>query len=151
MPFTAKTTRQKFCSNRCRQKAFYLRYKSIVGIRYAQRIRKVKLKPRYKIGSRTKLVGGILKYKTKYVACICVGNDVRQKNFSIKKLGDTGSRLAASLQRMSWLIELGVWKPEDGDPFAILHLHEGNRDYENCKVEMVNPNTGKWGGYSHLR
>jgi hypothetical protein len=66
------------------------------------------------------------------------GSRQRQKNFSIDKLGETGARLAAALQRMCWLIEYGAWRPADGDPFAILgytQLLRGNGDYEHAQID----------------
>lgn len=129
--------RQKFCSNKCRQKHFYHSFKASNGFRYKKQ---VKTKPRYKLGSRTRLAGGVIKYNGRYIAHISVGNDVRSKSYSILKLGDRGAKLAASLQRMAWVIELGVWNPRDGDPFEILSYAEsfnGNHEYKSAMVDNV--------------
>lgn len=127
------SSRKKYCCDACRQKAFYHKFKSRTGTTY-----KLREKPRYKIGSRTKLVGGITETADEYIATISVGNDARQKSYSKSKLGKTGAKLAATFQRTAWIIELGVWSPEDGDPFAIMSYVEslkGNHEYEHAVID----------------
>jgi len=130
--------RQKFCSGRCRQRSFYYRFKDANGMRYKQRPKQ--WPPRYKLGSRTRLVGGVVKRHGRYIAHISVGNNAKQKAYSIKRLGEKAAKLAASLQRMAWVIEFGVWNPWDGDPFEILSYSESfkrNHEYENAVVDDV--------------
>ena len=42
--------------------------------------------------------------------------------FSVDRLGENGAKLAATLIRMAWLIDLEMWRPDDGDPLATLPL-----------------------------
>lgn len=73
-----------------------------------------------------------------YVAAIQVKNKVRARRWSVAKYGEDGARLAASLQRMLWILEEKCWKPADGDPLALLSYtqsFEGNRDYEDCVLD----------------
>lgn len=91
-----------------------------------------------------KLQGGI--YQTRmpggryWVAHLKVGADKRQRAFPIAKLGEARARLMATLQRMMWLLETGAWKPDDGDPLALLRYTDtfkGNRDYADSEVVDV--------------
>lgn len=69
---------------------------------------------------------------------ITVGTVHKRKYYSIKKLGEKGARLAAALQRTAWLIELRVWNPKDGDPFAILtytDMFKGNDEYSDAVLD----------------
>ena len=37
-----------------------------------------------------------------------------------------------------WLVEYGIWTPQDGDPLAILKYSDafdGNEEYENSKLD----------------
>lgn len=73
-----------------------------------------------------------------YHAHIKYQGEKRAKTFSVSKLSETGARLAASLQRLCWLIELGAWHPDSGDPLALLSytdVFSGNQDYANAKVD----------------
>jgi hypothetical protein len=41
---------------------------------------------------------------------------------------------------MMWIVEMGVWNPNDGDPLAILGYADsfkGNKDYENSVIDDV--------------
>jgi hypothetical protein len=125
----------KFCSNKCRQKNFYYKFKSEKGIRYKNREKPIKRRA----SSLTRK--GISKSKNKYIATIFNNGKIYQKAYSIKRLGEKGARLAASLQRMAWVVDFGVWNPNDGDPFAILSYSDafkGNAEYENCVVDGEN-------------
>lgn len=130
------TGRQRVCSGKCRQKLFYHNFKRRTGIRYKKRVTS-----RYKASARNKLTsGGVCETGGCFVAHISVLGKGKSKSFSITKLGSAGAKLAASLQRMVWLIETGVWNPKDGDPFQILSYSEsfkGNNEYENSVVDDV--------------
>ena len=90
-----------------------------------------------------KINGGI--YRTFYphgrnwywIAHIKVNGLKQSKAFSISRLGETGARLAAALQRMCWLIDTGAWRPDGDNPLAILSYTDmlrGNRDYAESEV-----------------
>ncbi len=53
-----------------------------------------------------------------WVASIMAAGVVRVAQFSIGKNGEDGAKRLATLCRLQWLIELGVWRPENGDLFA---------------------------------
>ena len=55
---------------------------------------------------------------TSWVASIMAEGVVRSAQFSVRKNGEDGAKRLATLCRLQWLIELGVWRPENGDPFA---------------------------------
>ena len=136
--------RRLFCSPGCRRNAFYKAFKekNPMGYKTFSRIKK-ELKGRYKRGSRTALVGGVRRSFHKedgwcWIASICVSGDARQKRFRIEKMGEAGAKTAAAFLRMSWMIEMNVWNPRDGDPFAILNskdVYSGNSEYEDCVVD----------------
>ena len=88
-----------------------------------------------------KITGGVSRNRMNgwwyYIAHIKIGKDKRRKTFSIHKLGEKGAKLAASFQRLAWLIELGAWNPNDGDPLAVIDYSDffkGNDEYEHSKV-----------------
>jgi hypothetical protein len=62
------------------------------------------------------------------------------RRWSIGKHGEAGAKLAASLQKLLWVVENGLWNPADGDPLAIMSYAEsfnGNRDYDDCEISDV--------------
>ena len=133
----AKSSCRKFCSNKCRQKHFYHNFKAANGMAY-KTFKTLQPKPRYKIGSRTRLAGGVSSDGVRYLTHITVGTVHKRKTYSIEKLGEKGARMAAALQRMAWVIELGVWNPKDGDPFQILSytdMFKGNEEYKDAVLD----------------
>ena len=135
--FAKNTARQKFCSDKCRQKGFYHDFKKTNGVVY-KKFKALQPKARYKVGSRTKLAGGVSSDGDTYLTHITVGKVHKRKTYSIEKLGEKGARMAAALQRMAWVIELGVWNPKDGDPFQILSytdMFKGNEEYEDAVLD----------------
>lgn len=147
--FSPKTN-QKFCSNKCRQKSFWNTFKARTGKAYKSVPRTPRPKPskrcvsRHRPGARTRLDTTVLAIKIRGVpyirVTICVGQIRREKNIQIAKIGMAGAKMAAALLRLSWLIELGVWNPRDGDPFEILSYAnslKGNHEYENSAVDGV--------------
>lgn len=70
-------------------------------------------------------------------AAIMINGEQLKRRWSVAKHGKAGAKMLASLQRMMWMIENGVWKPEDGDPFAAMTYEEtfGNRDYSDSVLE----------------
>lgn len=75
-----------------------------------------------------------------YVAAIMVKGKQKARRWSINKHGEAGAKLAASLQKLLWVVEHGIWNPEDGDPLAILGYADsfsGNRDYDDCEIDDV--------------
>lgn len=79
-----------------------------------------------------------------YVATCMVNGKSRARKWSASKYGEAGAKMLAALHKLAWLIELGVWKPEDGDPLALLgytDTFEGNRDYADCQLE---PELSPW-------
>jgi hypothetical protein len=135
--FAKTTARQKYCSDKCRQKNFYHGFKAANGVRY-KKFKALQPDPRYKIGSRTKLAGGVSSDGDTYLTHITVGKVHKRKTYSIEKLGEKGARMAAALQRMAWVIELGVWNPKDGDPFQILSytdMFKGNEEYDDAVLD----------------
>jgi hypothetical protein len=135
--FAKTTARQKYCSDKCRQKNFYHGFKATNGVRY-KKFKALQPKPRYKIGSRTRLAAGVSSDGHTYLTNITVGTVHKRKTYSIEKLGEKGARMAAALQRMAWVIELGVWNPKDGDPFQILSytdMFKGNEEYEDAVLD----------------
>jgi hypothetical protein len=137
---------RKFCSNKCRQRHFYKAfkkanggktYKSVPRIVYSTRAR-LASKPRYKPGSRTKMLGGVYERESSFQVRLSVNSLALQKDYSIARLGRTAAKLAASLQRMAWIIEHGIWKPEDGDPFEFLSFTDtfkGNQEYDDAVID----------------
>ena len=109
--------------------------------------RKTTVKERISRDCGVKMVKGVTRQTNKdgygresdwYVASIQVQGKPRSRRWSVDKYGEDGARLAASLQRMLWIIEEGCWKPEDGDPLALLsdtQSFEGNRDYQDCVID----------------
>lgn len=55
-----------------------------------------------------------------WVATIRAEGRMRSAQFSVRKNGEDGAKRLATLRRLEWMIELGIWRPEDGDPFAQL-------------------------------
>jgi hypothetical protein len=132
-----KSPRRKFCSDKCRQKHFYHVFKKTNGVVY-KKFMALQPKARYKAGSRTKLAGGVSSNGVRYLTHITVGTVHKRKTYSIEKLGEKGARIAAALQRMAWVIELGVWNPIDGDPFQILSytdMFNGNEEYSDAVLD----------------
>lgn len=141
-----------FCSGKCRQKNFSTKFKVKYGLpyRHAPRaLRKPKrfgIKiPRPKVTCRTRITTQPLRVMSKgkpYVR-VCIyanGRRIRQKQFSVSKYGERAAILMASLLRLSWIIETGRWKPEDGDALGILKYADsfnGNNEYENSVVDDV--------------
>ena len=133
----AKSPRRKYCSDKCRQKHFYHDFKKTNGVVY-KKFMALKPNARYKVGSRTKLAGGVSSDGVRYLTHITVGAVHKRKTYSIEKLGEKGARMAAALQRMAWVIELGVWNPKDGDPFQILSytdMFKGNEEYKDAVLD----------------
>ncbi len=94
--------------------------------------------PRYKLGRRNKLAAGISVNSLFCQACISIGNRKYNKKYSVAKLGAKAARLAASLQRMAWVIEFGVWNPDDGDPFEFMKYSDvfsKNQDYQDAELD----------------
>lgn len=145
--------RQKFCSAKCRQKSFYHGFKQANGICYKRRLAPPKPFQRYKIGSRNKISAGVYKSDRSYTAHISIANRIHRKSYSISRLGEKGARLAATFQRMAWMLEFGVWNPKDGDPFELLSYSESfskNQDYENSVVkDMDSPAFRGYGDEEH--
>ena len=133
----AKSPRRKYCSDKCRQKHFYHDFKKTNGVVY-KKFMALQPKARYKAGSRTNLAGGVSSDGVRYLTHITVGAVHKRKTYSIEKLGEKGARMAAALQRMAWVIELGVWNPKDGDPFQILSytdMFKGNEEYSDAVLD----------------
>ena len=75
-----------------------------------------------------------------YVASFTIKRKTKQRKWSVDKHGEDGARLAASLQRLLWIIEAGQWNPSAGDPLAIASYAEsfnGNRDYADSEISDV--------------
>jgi len=75
-----------------------------------------------------------------YVAAMVFNGKPHARRWSVSKYGEDGARLAASLQKLLWLVESGTWNPADGDVLSILsyaQTFEGNRDYQDCEVVDV--------------
>lgn len=77
-----------------------------------------------------------------WAANIKVGRHKRARYFPIRKYGDSGARLLAALQRMMWLIELEVWRPEAGDPMAILSFTDLFRQVGSDEEILVEERDG---------
>lgn len=78
--------------------------------------------------------------ETWYVASITVNGKTQCRKWSVGKHGEDGARIAASLQRLLWVIENGQWNPDNGDPLAIAGYAEsfnGNRDYDDCVISDI--------------
>lgn len=105
--------------------------------------KKRKFVGRYRLGIRNKLKGGVYMQQARtragtlltfYIARINVCGRRLRRTFSADRLGHDGARMAASLQRLVWLIDFEIWNPRDGDPFEILNFRDTisrNGDYEN--------------------
>jgi hypothetical protein len=97
-----------------------------------------------KIGTkvrREEIPDGYGRMDSWYVATITIKRKTQARRWSINKHGEDGARLAASLQRLLWLVENGAWNPADGDPLAIMSYSDsfsGNRDYDDCEISEVN-------------
>lgn len=79
-----------------------------------------------------------------YRATIRVNGKSRQCRRSVDRYGESGARLLTTLQRMIWIVEMGAWNPNDGDPLALLgytDIYEGNRDYQDSVISEVR---GPW-------
>jgi len=81
------------------------------------------IKKNYRL-PRIKITKGVHKKCGCWYATITVDTIKTSKGFSISKLGDKGAKLAATLQRMVWLIDKKVWNPEEGDPLKIISYLE---------------------------
>src|ERR1035437_8194008 len=68
----AKSSRRKYCSDKCRQKHFYDDSKAKNGMPY-KKFMALQPKARYKAGSRTKLAGGVSSDGVRYLTHITVG------------------------------------------------------------------------------
>ena len=100
--------------------------------------------------AHTRLTGGVTRQTNRdgygrpddcYVASIMIRGKAMARRWSIKKHGEAGAKLAASLQKLLWVVENGLWNPADGDPLAIMSYAEsfnGNRDYDDCEISDVN-------------
>jgi hypothetical protein len=112
----------------------------------AQAPAKIKSKVDIKRGvARETRVDGYGRRDEYYCARIWLKGRLLNRRWSITKHGEDGARLAASLQKLLWVVENGLWTPADGDPLAITGYAEsfaGNRDYENCVVTDVD---SPWG------
>ena len=99
--------------------------------------------------AHTRLTGGVTRQINRdgygrpddcYVASIMIRGKAMARRWSINKHGEGGARLAASLQKLLWVVENGLWNPADGDPLAIMSYAEsfnGNRDYDDCEISHV--------------
>jgi len=99
--------------------------------------------------AKTKFTGGVCRHVNKdgygresvwFVAQCQTKGKKHARRWSVDKYGHDTAKLLASLQKMMWLIEGGAWKPEDGDPMALLaytDTFDGNRDYDDCEVADV--------------
>jgi hypothetical protein len=97
----------------------------------------------------TRLTGGVTRQTNRdgygrpddyYVASIMIRGKAMARRWSIQKHGEAGAKLAASLQKLLWVVENGLWNPADGDPLAIMSYAEsfnGNRDYDDCEISDV--------------
>jgi len=125
------------------------KYRLKVGIPLNKPVSKkgglVKVKKKYK-KPLTSIVKGVIRTVNKdgygredtwYVASAMVKGKSVQRKWSVSKYGESGAKLLATLQKMSWLIEFKVWNPNEGDPLALLgytDIFNGNRDYDDCEV-----------------
>ena len=130
-------------------------YRKRVGIPIdapiSDRGRKPSIPPQKRIQTklRAKILKGVTRKVNKdgygresswYVAAMGVKGRVLCRKWSISKYGEDGAKLAASLQKLLWVVESGLWKPEHGDPLAIIGYSEsfgGNRDYDDCVIDNV--------------
>jgi hypothetical protein len=116
--------------------------------RYRVTTGKAPLPPKKK--SMSRLTGGVRRQANRdgygrtddcYVASIMIKGKPIARRWSINKHGEAGAKLAASLQKLLWVVENGLWTPADGDPLAIMSYAEsfnGNRDYDDCEISDVN-------------
>lgn len=143
--------RQKFCAGKCRQKHFSLRFKAQHGIPYRSAPRSIrkpkqfgKQKSDRKVTIRTRLTTKPIKViirKKSYIR-VCIysrGIRIKQKVFSISKYGEQAARLAASLLRLSWIIETKRWSPSDGDPLEIMRYADSFGEHESSTNEESSP------------
>jgi hypothetical protein len=75
-----------------------------------------------------------------YVAAMMIKGKYKGRRWSVTKHGEAGAKLAASLQKLLWIVECGLWNPTDGDPLAIMSYADsfnGNRDYDDCEIADV--------------
>jgi len=83
------------------------------------------------------MTAGVYRTRNRFAAKLKFGPQLKLRIFNIDRLGESGARLAASLQRMVWLIECGAWRIEDGDPLMFSTFREmlrGNQDYADSHV-----------------
>jgi|GEM_PF-3985785 len=113
-------------------------------------------KGRYRRGCMTRMTGGISKRLdrpgtgqvcVRWKASLTVNGYTRKKSFSEGKYGKDGARMLCALYRMAWMIEEGIWNPNDGDPFSILgagQFFSGRSDMENtgCDYETMQQMSG---------
>lgn len=149
---------QKYCSPNCRHRMFCKSYKINTGGSYTWRKRKAvserKLYFKPDAGVRRLKMGR----KWYWFAHVHIDGMVqRGRYFPIERLGETGARLAAALQRLCWLIDLGFWRPDEDDPMAILsytQLLRGNQDYAMSEVDDAHspyiPESDRDAGQSRL-
>jgi len=139
------------CSAACRRVSFERNYAARVGVSYQQKhqdwYRRRYNKPLITNKAkpldpkrRVSLHKGVHrnKHDNVWVALLTLDGKCYQKTFSIKKLGDRSAKLCASMQRLIWLIDLGIWSPDKGDPFKLLSFmdtFEGNEDIRIQDVE----------------
>lgn len=97
----------------------------------------------------TQLSGGVKRVELKdgygrvgvfFLAGCSIKGKIYSRKFSVDKYGYDAAKLLASMQRLMWLVEGGVWRPQDGDPLALLSYTDvfaGNRDYQDCEVANI--------------
>lgn len=111
-----------------------------------------KKKKEYK-NAQTRLTGGVKRCELKdgygrvgvyYMASAMIKGKPLSHKFSVDKYGAASAQLLASMQKMMWLVEYGVWNPTDGDPLALLSYTDsfsGNREYQDAEISNV---TSPW-------
>ena len=98
------------------------------------------VKSRHYPSPRVKLTAGVHRRSGCWYATITMDTIKTEKGFSINRLGEKGARLAATLQRMVWLIDHKIWKPDEGDPLKLiryLDAFQGNAEYVNSVIDDV--------------
>jgi hypothetical protein len=140
---------KKYCSQTCGILAFRKRHLLKTGKPYdpklqpsyikarGRRKRERELAWRKRANSLTK---GIHKRAGCWYATFNQSGIQTSRGFSIKRLGNQAAKLAATFQRMVWLLDHQVWRPEEGDPLkhmSYADLLRGNGDYTDAAVDDV--------------